>query len=94
MISKSASRPDLDALEREVLGLVTERLLDVSPGFGVDSRLIEAGLDSMAVMQLLLLIEDHFGLWVPEADLLPENLESVRALARLLARRLAERDGA
>lgn len=93
MTSKPVSRIDLAALEGEVLELVTQRLLDVPAGFGVSSPLAECGLDSMAVMQLLLLIEERFGLWVPEADLLPENLESVRSLARLLAHRLEERAG-
>jgi acyl carrier protein len=84
--------PSLDAtdLEREVLALLGQNLLDLPPRFDVDSHLVDAGLDSMAVMQLLLLIEQHFGLWLPEADLLPENLQSARTLAALLARRLAD----
>jgi acyl carrier protein len=80
---------DLPNLERELLVLVEEHLLDGMAGLEPTTRLTDAGLDSMAIMQLLLLIEDRFGLWLPEADLLPENLESARTLAALLARRLA-----
>ena len=36
----------------------------------------DAGLDSMATMQLLLLIEDRFGIWLPEEDLTRENFAS------------------
>jgi acyl carrier protein len=81
---------DLTRLESDLLALVRERLLDLPAGFGPSSRLADAGLDSMAVMQLLLLVEDRFGIWLPEADLLPENLETVRAFAHVLARRLDE----
>ncbi len=92
MITKPVSIADPHALEREVLDLVTRNLIDAPEGFGPDSRLADAGFDSMAVMQLLLLVEERFGLWLPEADLERENLESVASLTRLLARRLAERE--
>jgi acyl carrier protein len=85
--------PDLPGLERELLGLVEEHLLDASQArIGPLTRLADAGLDSMAVMQLLLLIEDRFGLWLPEEDLTRENFACIRSLAAAVARRCAERD--
>ena len=87
-MSKPEPRIDVDSLEGELLALVAGRILDVGPDFHARSSLAEAGLDSMAVMQLLVAIEDRFGLWLPESDLVPANLESVGALARLLAERL------
>jgi hypothetical protein len=43
----------------------------------------------MAVMQLLLLIEESFGLWLPESGLTRENLRDVRSLAGVVATHLA-----
>jgi acyl carrier protein len=83
--------PDLETLERELLALISGRLLDVPPEFDAASNLIEAGLDSMAIMQLLLLIEDDYGLWLPEVDLVKQNFASVRVLAGVLRQRLLER---
>jgi len=83
-----------DALEQALLELVTTRLLDTPEGFGVSSSLFDAGLDSMAIMQLLLLIEESYGLWLPEADLIRENFADVRAVAALLARHLSCANGA
>lgn len=91
MTVQSTTPPDPSFLEQELLELVEERLLDGAP-LDVTSQLAEAGLDSMAIVQLLLLIEDRFGLWVPEEDLTRENFSCVRSLAQVLARRLAERD--
>lgn len=85
---------DLERLESELLALVTTHLLDTTNGFGATSSLAEAGLDSMAIMQLLLLIEDRFGLWLPEADLSRENFATVRSLARLVRRHLVAREAA
>jgi acyl carrier protein len=42
----------------------------------------------MAIMQLLLLIEQKFGVMLPESDLSRENFNDIRSLARLLEKRL------
>jgi acyl carrier protein len=83
---------DLPNLERELLVLVDEHLLDGMAALEPTTRLGDAGLDSMAIMQLLLLIEHRFGLWLPEEDLTHENFACVRTLAVAVARRLAARD--
>lgn len=93
VIAKPTRHPTPEELERDLLALIGERLLDLPAGFSATARLADAGLDSMAVMQLLLLIEGRFGLWLPEEDLVSENLASVRTLAHLLGRRLGERNG-
>jgi acyl carrier protein len=83
---------DLPDLERELQTLVEEHLLDGTNGLEPTTRLSDAGLDSMAMMQLLLLIEDRFGLWLPEEDLTRENFACIRSLAIAVSRRLATRD--
>jgi acyl carrier protein len=90
--ARSDSLIDLETLERGLLDLITGRLLDSSVALDATSGLAEAGLDSMAIMQLLLLIEDSYGLWLPESDLSRTNFASVRALAGVLHKRLSERE--
>lgn len=83
--------PDLATLEEQLLVLIPERLLETPPDFNVETSLYDCGLDSMAIMQLLLMIEESHGIMLPDADLSRENFNSVRALARLLQKRLAGR---
>jgi acyl carrier protein len=45
------------------------------------------GIDSMALLKVLLFIEAEFGFWMPDEDLVPENLTSPRALAHYICRR-------
>jgi acyl carrier protein len=85
------SSVDLDTLERELIELISTSLLVTGPEFGVESSLADAGLDSMAVVQLLLLLETRYGVWMPEEDLTPDNFASVRSLAQALRTRLDER---
>ena len=82
--------PELNTLEEELVVLIRERLLETPPEFSATSNLYDAGLDSMAIMQLLLLIEEKYGVMLPDSDLSKENFSSPHFLAVLLQKRLAE----
>jgi acyl carrier protein len=45
------------------------------------------GVDSMALLKVLLFVEAEFGLWPPDEDLVTDNLRSPRALAHYICRR-------
>lgn len=47
-----------------------------------------AGIDSLAMLKVLLFIEKEFGFWIPDEDLVDENIGSARALASYVAGRL------
>lgn len=74
-----------DRIERELLDAVRQRLVDPDVEMDSTTPLWSVGLDSMAVMQLLLLIEECFGLWLPESGLTRDNLRDVRSLAGVVA---------
>ena len=52
-----------------------------------DDDLERAGLDSMALLKVLLFIEAQFGFWMPDEDLVQENIRSPRTLATYICRR-------
>jgi acyl carrier protein len=77
MTSPAARAPlTLDEFVALVFDVVRTDLLRVGRDFTPRSNLIKAGLDSLAVTQLLLAIEERTGVWVDESLLTPENLES------------------
>lgn len=84
------SKPDLTTLETTLASLIQERLLDLPTGFTAETNLYEAGLDSMNIMQLLLAIEDRFGILLPEADVSRKNFCNTANLSRLLYERLPD----
>ena len=53
-----------------------------------DDDLEAAGVDSMGLLKILLFVEAEFGFWMPDADLRPENVSSLRALAGYISRRV------
>ena len=52
-----------------------------------DDDLELAGVDSMGLLRIFLFIEAEFGFWMPDDDLVRENVGSTRALANYIARR-------
>jgi acyl carrier protein len=51
-----------------------EELFELPGSFGVDSDLFELGMDSMAVMQLIVIVEERWGVALGAADASRENL--------------------
>ena len=82
--------PSLEELTTKVFGILRDEILAAESDFSAESNLIDAGLDSLAVTQLMLSIEESTGVWLDESLLTPENLESAETLAALVRERIAE----
>jgi len=72
------------ALVDFVNGTIMARGHPVQP----DDDLEKAGVDSMALLKILLFIESEYGFWMPDDDLVEEHIHSLRALANYVTRRL------
>ena len=67
--------------------LISEQLFPLPASFGDESDLYLEGLDSMALMQLILLLEESFGIRLEPADLGRENFQSLRAIEDLIRKK-------
>lgn len=65
-------------------------LLSLGADFSPQSDLVAAGLDSLAVTQLMLAIEERTEIWVDESRLTPENLRNAETLAACVYEQMAE----
>ncbi|MGR9116666.1 MAG: acyl carrier protein [Gammaproteobacteria bacterium] len=54
--------------------------------FGDDDDLLEAGLDSMGIMRLIMFIENEYGVNLPDTEIEPDNVQSFNALERWILR--------
>jgi acyl carrier protein len=68
--------------------ILTEVLYDRNlQDLGSDDNLIEKGLlDSLAILKVVTFCEEQFGVVIPDDQVLPDNMESVRAIAALVER--------
>jgi len=69
--------------------LNAEGLLDLEWDFPEDGDLFSAGLDSMAVMQMVVAVEDEYGVELTPEDLTKETLASPASLAKLIGRKMS-----
>lgn len=52
-----------------------------------DQNLIEKGLlDSLGILKTVTFCEEQFGITIPDHEVLPDHMESVRAIAALVER--------
>ena len=56
--------------------------------------LVDVGLTSMDMVNLMLAIESEFDFTIPQSDITPENFQSVASLNRLVAGQLAPMNAA
>jgi acyl carrier protein len=56
--------------------------------FASDAKLIDLGLTSMDMVNLMLAVEAEFDFAIPQGEITPENFESVDNLLRMVAEQL------
>ena len=84
-----ASPPALDSdpVAHAVTVFVNATIMARDRPIQPDDEFEMVGVDSMALLKVLLFVEAEFGFWPPDEDLVAENLRSPRALARYITRR-------
>ena len=79
------SPTDPQAIAEELCQFARANLVASGAQFDAHSSLVDAGIDSFALVELLLHCERTFGVRVPESHLTRKNLASVAALADCIA---------
>lgn len=81
-------------IERDVREFIAENFILDADDLAGDASLTQTGvLDSMGVLELIMFLEQRFGLTVPDDQALPENLDSVERIVRYVRGRLDAGEG-
>ena len=69
-------------MQEKLKSYIFEELIfiDDPDQFSEQDNLLDAGLDSMGIMRLVIFIEEEFGVTLPDDELEPENLQSLKRL--------------
>jgi acyl carrier protein len=78
---KTSTRERLIGLIRQILGPVAG-----ARPMPIDARLSDLGMTSIKMVKLMLAIEVEFNLAIPQADITPENFESIASVEAMLTR--------
>jgi D-alanine--poly(phosphoribitol) ligase subunit 2 len=82
-----ASRHDPHSVASTLTAFVNASIMARGRPIRQGDNLQAAGVDSMGLLKLLLFVEAEFGFWMPDEDLVEENISSARALASYICRR-------
>jgi acyl carrier protein len=83
---------DIDAIRGKVRAYILENLLFTNDASQLedDASLLERGIiDSTGVLEIVMFLEEEFGIKVRDSDMLPENFDKVDSIARFVARSAA-----
>ena len=78
----------MEGLKREVRQFLAGKLHRKVEGVGDHDSLLESGvIDSMAVLEIVGHIEQQYGVAVSDDDMMPENFDTIEAIAAFIASR-------
>ena len=86
MPARPLARLDPEEVAKAVTAFINATIMARSHPVQPDDDLELAGLDSMALLKVLLFIEAQFGFWMPDVDLVAENIRTARAFATYICR--------
>jgi acyl carrier protein len=77
-------------VQRRIFALVRTILEQNAMTAEVDaeSRLVDIGLTSMDMVNLMLGVEAEFDFTIPQSEITPENFQSIRALEQMIVNQL------
>ncbi len=69
-------------MKNKLRSFIFEELIFVADPkqFSDEDNLLEAGLDSMGIMRLIMFIEDSYGITLPDTEIEPDNVQTLNAL--------------
>ena len=73
--------PTVEAVAAAIVRYLNAEIMAPAHAVAADDDLAAAGVDSMALLKVLVFLEREFGLWVPDEDLTDEVIRSARTLA-------------
>ncbi len=82
-------------IEKQIREYLTEEVLfsDDSIEYSNDDSLLEAGVvDSVAVMEMILFVEETFNVEVADQEIIPDNFDSVNRLANFIRSKIGSSD--
>ena len=82
-----ASNANVQSRLRALVAAILEQNA-ISVQLDPQSRLVDVGLTSMDMVNLMLGVEAEFDFTIPQAEITPENFQSVRTLERMIVAQL------
>lgn len=85
----TAAARSVDEVAAAIVRFLNAEIMAAGSAVAADDDLAAAGVDSMALLKVLVFLEREIGIWVPDEDLTDEIVRSARTLAAYACSRRA-----
>jgi acyl carrier protein len=75
-------------MEQRIKNLILQRILTCKENLSETVRLREQGFTSLMFVELILMLEEEFGMEIPDEDLTLEHFSSIRKIAEYIQSRI------
>jgi len=82
--------PEKAEIHQALLAFLKDSLVDKDKEISIHTPFRQVGVDSLAIISLVLFIERRFKVILPEDELIPANLNSVESLSACTLRHLQQ----
>ena len=76
----------MEVVAASVVRFLNTQIMAQGHPIAADDELEAAGVDSMALLKVLVFLEREYGIWVPDEDLTDQVIASARTLATYVCR--------
>jgi acyl carrier protein len=83
----AGASPTVDSVAAAIVRFLNTEIMAEGHALAADDDLAAAGVDSMALLKVLVFLERELGIWVPDEDLTDEVVASARTLAAYVCSR-------
>jgi len=83
----AVASPSVDDVTGAIVRFLNTEIMAPAHPIAADDVLADAGVDSMALLKVLVFLERELGVWVPDEDLSDEIIRSARTLATYVCSR-------
>ena len=86
----------MSSIEETIRAYIAENILFSDNGYAYadDTSFLEEGIvDSMGIMELVMLVDEGFGITVEDEEVIPDNFDSVSKLAAYIRRKSSAATG-
>jgi acyl carrier protein len=83
---QSRARASIDDVTAAIVRFLNSQIMAETNAIAADDVLAAAGVDSMALLKVLVFLEREYGIWVPDEELIDDVIRSARTLASYVCR--------
>ena len=75
---------DVETISKEIKNYIRQNITAGDVDIDASTPLEDAGIDSFSIVEIILFIEQQYGVVIPDEQLVPDNFRNITALSTIV----------